>query len=198
MTALIIDGHPTSDSLTATLARRYADAYGDADLLAVRDLAFDPVLRVGYRTPQPLEPDLQRALDALLTATHVVVATPVWWASTPALLKGFFDRVLLPKQTYRYRANGLPEGLLPARTGRLLVTSDSPRWFLTWTGDPTVRQVRNQTLRFCGVTTVRTTRFPSVRTADDRTRAAWLAGVEDVARRDARKRDTRVTVGARA
>jgi len=186
MTALVIDGHPAAGSLTATLARRYAEAHGDAELLAVRDLDFDPILRGGYRTPQPLEPDLERALDALLTASHLVVATPVWWAATPALLKGFFDRVLLPKQTYRYRPNGFPEGLLPARTGRLLVTSDSPRWFLAWTGDPTVRQVRNQTMRFCGVDTVRTTRFPSVRTADERTRAAWLSVVERIAGRDAR------------
>ncbi|WP_193755308.1 hypothetical protein [Microbacterium testaceum] len=48
-----------------------------------------------------------------------------------------------------------------------------------------MRQVRNQTLKFCGIPSVRTTRFPSVRSADDRTRARWLAGVEDLARREA-------------
>ena len=185
MTAHILDGHPSPDSLTATLARRYARAHGDAELVAVRDLDFDPILRGGYRAVQPLEPDLERALASLLAATHIVVATPVWWAGTPALLKGFFDRVLLPKQTYRYRPSGIPEGLLPARTGRLLLTSDSPTWFLRWTGDPAVRQVRNQTLKFCGVPRVRTTRFPSVRSSDDRTRARWITGVENLARRDA-------------
>ncbi|MEV7767055.1 NAD(P)H-dependent oxidoreductase [Microbacterium sp. NPDC086615] len=185
MTALILDGHPSPDSLTATLARRYAQAHGDAELVAVRHLDFDPILRGGYRAVQPLEPDLERALASLLAATHIVVATPVWWAGTPALLKGFFDRVLLPKQTYRYRPNGLPQGLLPARTGRLLLTSDSPTWFLRWTGDPAVRQVRNQTLKFCGVRRVRTTRFPSVRSSDDRTRARWITEVENLERRDA-------------
>lgn len=185
MPALIIDGHPSADSLTSALARRYADAHGDARLLAVRALDFDPVLRQGYRQPQDLEPDLADALDALSSASHVVVATPVWWASTPALLKGFFDRVLLPQRTYRYAANGVPQGLLTARTGRLLLTSDSPRWFLAYTGDPALRQVRNQTLRFCGIRSVRTTHFSSVRTSSDAARGAWLDKAAAVAQRDA-------------
>lgn len=187
MTALVLDGHPSADSLTSALARRYADAHGDARLLAVRDLDFDPVLQRGYRQRQDLEPDLADALDALLAASHVVVATPVWWASTPALLKGFFDRVLLPQRTYRYGANGVPQGLLTARTGRLLLTSDSPRWFLAYTGDPTLRQVRNQTLRFCGIRSVRTTHFPSVRRSDDAERRAWLDRTAAIAQHDARR-----------
>ncbi|GAA4779085.1 NAD(P)H-dependent oxidoreductase [Microbacterium gilvum] len=197
MSALVIDGHPSPESLTAALSRRYAEAHGDAVLLTLRDLAFDPVLREGYRGVQQLEPDLERCLSLLLTADHLVVASPVWWASTPALLKGFFDRVLLPKETYRYRPSGLPEGLLPAQSGRLLLTSDSPRWFLAWTGEPAARQVRDQTMRFCGVRGVRTTRFTSVRRADAMRREAWLASVERLARRDARRARALADVGAR-
>ncbi|MGW9113989.1 NAD(P)H-dependent oxidoreductase [Microbacterium sp. NPDC055683] len=197
MSALVIDGHPSPESLTAALARGYAQAHGDATLLALRDLAFDPVLRAGYRGVQELEPDLERAVSLLLAADHLVVATPVWWASTPALLKGFFDRVLLPKTAYRYRSNGLPEGLLTARSGRILLTSDSPRWFLAWTGDPATRQVRDQTMRFCGVRGVRATRFTAVRRADAARRDVWLASVERLARRDAHRARTVADVGAR-
>ena len=56
--ALIIDGHPDARSLTAELARRYAAAHGDARILALRDLEFDPSLRFGYRQRMELEPDL--------------------------------------------------------------------------------------------------------------------------------------------
>lgn len=185
MSSLVIDGHPDPDSLVASLARRYADAHGSARLLALRDLDFDPVLRRGYQAEQPLEPDLRDALDAIFDASHIVIATPVWWASVPALLKGFFDRILLPKVTYRYRANGLPGGLLAGRTGRLIVTSDSPRWYLPLVGDSTVKQVRNETMRFCGIRPVRTSRFTDVRHADDARRAGWLDRVAADARRDA-------------
>ncbi|MDI6942482.1 NAD(P)H-dependent oxidoreductase [Microbacterium barkeri] len=185
MPALVIDGHPSPDSLVSALARRYAEAHGDAVVLAVRDLDFDPVLRAGYRAEQPLEPDLERALEAIFAADHVVVATPVWWASTPALLKGFLDRVLLPRVAYRYRANGFPEGLLRGRTGRVIMTSDSPRWFLHGTGDPAMRQLRAQTLRFCGIRRVRASRFTGVRHADAQRRSGWLERVAEDARRDA-------------
>ncbi|WP_261164780.1 NAD(P)H-dependent oxidoreductase [Microbacterium sp. Marseille-Q6965] len=181
---LVIDGHPDPDSLVASLARHYAQAHGDARILALRDLEFDPVLRRGYHAEQPLEPDLQEALDAIFAASHIVVATPVWWASIPALLKGFFDRILLPKVAYRYRPNGFPEGLLKGRTGRLIVTSDSPRWFLTLAGDSTVTHVRNQTMRFCGIRPVRTSRFTDVRHAGGERRAAWLERIAADARAD--------------
>ena len=117
MSALVIDGHPDARSLTAALAQRYADGHGDARVLALRDLDFDPSLRYGYRERMTLEPDLIDAKAALQTADTVVVATPLWWGSVPALLKGFFDRALLPQQEYRYTKHGLVDGLLPARHG---------------------------------------------------------------------------------
>ncbi|WP_258566927.1 NAD(P)H-dependent oxidoreductase [Microbacterium sp. Se5.02b] len=95
-------------------------------MLALRDLDFDPHLRFGYRERMTLEPDLVDAKQALHEADSIIVATPLWWGSVPALLKGFFDRALLPQQEYRYSKLGLPEGLLPARRGRLLLLADTP------------------------------------------------------------------------
>lgn len=184
MPALVIDGHPNPDSLTAALARRYADEYGDAHLLPLHDLGFDPINHYGYRGEQPLEHDLADALDAILTADHITVATPTWWASTPALLKGFFDRVLLPKVAYRYRSNGFPEGLLKGRTGRVIITSDTPRWLLPLTGDTAAKQVSAHTLRFCGIRPVSVMRLTNVRSTSEAKRRDWLDRVARAAARD--------------
>lgn len=182
--ALIIDGHPDALSLTAELARRYAAAHGDARILALRDLDFDPSLRFGYRQRMELEPDLIDAKRALAEATTVVVFTPLWWGSVPALLKGFFDRALLPQQEYRYTKLGLVEGLLPARNGRLFLLGDTP-WFLTpFTGLPAQTHVARGTLRFCGVRSVRTTRMLGVKDASPERIESWLARAESLGRRD--------------
>ena len=122
----MIDGHPVARSLTAALAQRYAAAHGDARVLALRDLDFDPHLRFGYRERMTLEPDLVDAKRALHEAHTIVVATPLWWGSVPVVLKGFFDRALLPQQEYRFTTLGLPQGFLPARRGRLLLLADTP------------------------------------------------------------------------
>ena len=149
MSALVIDGHPNPDSLTAVLARRYTDAHGDARLLALRELDFDPISYFGYRGDQPLESDLADTLDAVFAADRIVVATPTWWASTPALLKGFFDRILLPKVTYRYRSNGLRRAAL-----RTLRPRDHhqrhPARLLPFNRDTAAQQVAANTLSFCG------------------------------------------------
>jgi putative NADPH-quinone reductase len=187
MSALVIDGHPNPGSLGASLARAYAEAHGDATVLALRDLDFDPILRFGYSKRQNLEPDLERAWQQIVDADHVALVTPVWWGSVPALLKGFFDRVLLPGRAYEIRPNGMPAGLLKGRTGRLIVTADSPWWYLRLTGDTTVNHLRRATLRYCGVRPVPTTRISTVKGSTEAQRERWLAELADLGRRDAAK-----------
>lgn len=193
--ALIIDGHPDARSLTAELARRYAATHGDARILALRDLDFDPSLRFGYRQRMELEPDLIDAKRALAEAATVVVFTPLWWGSVPALLKGFFDRALLPQQEYRYSKLGMPEGLLPARNGRLFLLADTP-WFLTpFTGLPAQTHVARGTLRFCGVRSVHTTRMLGVKDASPERIASWLERAESLGRRDGIRDSSRTPSG---
>lgn len=185
MPAIVIDGHPNPESLTAALAARYAQAYGEAELLVLRDLAFDPNMHVGYRGTQPLEPDLIEAQAAIGRADRVVLVAPVWWGSIPALAKGFFDRTFLPGWAFRYRKSGLVDGLLAGRTGRVIVTTDSPWWYLRLVGDTTVRHVRGRILRFSGLRGVSAMRLGPVRNSTASQREAWLERVAAAARRDA-------------
>lgn len=184
MKTLVIDGHPNPDSLTAALAARYAEACDDARLLVVRDLDFDLRLHGGYGSDQPTEPDIENTIAALFEADHIVIATPVWWGSVPATLKGFFDRAFRIGETYRYSERGFPEGLLAGRSGRLIVTSDSPRWYLALVGDTTVRQVRRTTMKFCGIKPVKLSRFTGVRHASPEQRRTWLDEIAQAAARD--------------
>jgi NAD(P)H dehydrogenase (quinone) len=199
-TVLVIDGHPNPSSPTAGLADAYADAAAQSgatvERLTLRDLDFDPVLHLGLRGSQPLEPDLARAQELLAAADHVTVLAPVWWGSTPALLKGFFDRVLEAKWAYHYGRLGLPHGHLAGRSARFVMLADSPGFYLALVQrNPTRRQVVRSTLTFCGFSPVSVTRFSPVRTASDGKRAAWIAQVGDLAAKDAgrcgRQRKTR-------
>lgn len=198
MPALVIDGHPDALSLTAALAQRYAAGHGDARVLALRDLDFDPHLRFGYRERMTLERDLIEAKRALHEADTIVVATPLWWGSIPAVLKGFFDRALLPQQEYRYTKLGLPEGLLSARHGRLLLLADTPWYAAPFTGLPAQRQVARNTLRLCGVRTVHTHRMLGVKDADEATITRWLDRAERLGATDARRAGMPQAIAAEA
>lgn len=130
---LIFDGHPDPSSFTAALAAAYeagARPHTSVERLALRELTFDPILHRGYAAPQPLEPDLQRATAAIAAARHVTWLYPSWWNAPPALVKGFLDRVLLPGFAFRYdQEHALPVKLLAGRSGRLVTSMDSPRWW---------------------------------------------------------------------
>lgn len=192
MQILVIDGHPNAASLTTALLTSYAEgaskAGAEVHVLRLRDLDFDLVLRHGLYSDQPLEPDLQRARELLVASDHVVVATPVWWGSITPLLKGFFDRVLERGWAYRYRDNGLPEGLLAGRTSRVMITTDSPQWFLRGImGDTTVRQIKRSTLAFCAMKPVSVSRFGPVHASTPEGRAEWIADAARLGERDAQR-----------
>jgi putative NADPH-quinone reductase len=183
----LIDGHPNPHSLTAALARSYTTGHGSARLLTLRELDFDPHMRFGYRARMTIEPDLADARQALHDAQHIVIATPMWWGSVPALLKGFFDRALLPRQEYEMTPIGYPRGLLRGRSGRLLLLADTPVIALPFSGTPAAAQVGRRTMKFCGVRPFRVHRFLGVNKASEAKIASWLTAAARIGAADARR-----------
>ena len=193
---LVLDGHPRGGSLGAALADAYADAASAAGAsvgrLTLRELAFDPILHDGYTVAQPLEPDLERAQALLTEARHLTMVYPSWWGASPALLKGFLDRTLLPGFAFRFHEGGKWDKLLAGRSARTIVTMDWPVW--AWSmvlGAPGRKAMKGATLEFCGYKPVRITELGPVRGSTPEQRQAWLARVADEARADVRKMPVR-------
>jgi len=123
-------GHPDNDSLNSFLAGHYergAKEEGhEVRRINIHDLNFDPTLHKGYKEIQELEPDLKKAQENIRWCNHFVVFFPVWWGGPPALLKGFFDRIILPGFAFQFSENGLGwKKLLKGRSARVVVTTGS-------------------------------------------------------------------------
>ncbi|MFT4310151.1 MAG: NAD(P)H-dependent oxidoreductase [Candidatus Woesearchaeota archaeon] len=61
---------------------------------------------------------------------------PVWWNGPPAVMKGFFDRVMSQKFAFKYvqvpfLGFGRPVGLLQGKKAVVITTSGSPNWIHT-------------------------------------------------------------------
>ncbi|MFY9349737.1 MAG: NAD(P)H-dependent oxidoreductase [Sphingobium sp.] len=187
MRVLILDGHPDEGRLVSHLLDLYRAGLGDAtevERIAVRDLTFDPILRQGYKIVQPWEPDLERVGAAIAACDHLVVAFPMWWGSEPAELKGLLDRVLLPGFAFRYHKDDpFWDRLLAGRSADVLITTDTPSWFLRFAyGNPVVRRWRGQILGFCGFKPLRITRFGPVRQGGvEKHLVAWQRKIERLA-----------------
>ncbi len=165
---LVLDGHPGDQSLSRLFTETYAAAAKAAGhevrRVNLSDLEFDLDFGgVGYANYKPLEPSIEAVLQDLEWAEHVVLSAPMWWGGLPAKLKGLFDRVLIPGRTFDTRNTnwaGLPNPVLTGRTGRVIMTSDTPRWFMRWMyGSALLRQIRSQIFGFVGITPTRYTYF---------------------------------------
>jgi len=168
MKLYLLLAHPDSDSFNGQLAEAYAKQAqklgNEVRMQKLGEMTFDPILK-GFKTPQPLEPDLQEAQANLLWCDKWVIIYPVWWGATPALLKGFLDRTLLPGFAFKYHQNDpFWDKLLKGRKAEIITTSDSPAWWLWWQySNSDLKAMRKATLEFCGFSSVKTTRISRVR-----------------------------------
>jgi putative NADPH-quinone reductase len=187
MRCLVIDGHPDSGRLVTALLDGYVAALPagtEIDRFTVRDLAFDPVLHRGYAGEQPWEPDLRRLADAVLACDHLVVAFPMWWGAEPAPLKGLLDRLLLPGWAFRYhRDDPMWDRLLAGRSADLIVTMDTPPWYLRLAyGDAVIKRWKRQVLGFTGFKPVRVFRFgPTRQGGTEKGLVRWTASLAQAA-----------------
>jgi len=184
---LLIDGHPAADRLSSYLLDEYAESCpADAAItrIAIRDLAFDPILHQGYEGNQPWEADLEKAARQIDEADHIVFAFPMWWGGEPAIVKGFIDRILLPHFAYRYRDKGdLWDKLLAGRSADILVSMDTPAFFLRLMfKSPIVHRWRGQLMGFCGIKPARFHIFAPIRKGNaDKQMDKWQQRIQKIA-----------------
>lgn len=155
MRILVIYAHPVESSFNAALHRQVLESLhqaghevDDCDLYAEE---FNPVMsreeRLGYHEVPHNQRPVQRYVDRLLWAEALVFCFPTWCFGLPAILKGFFDRVLMPGVAFDISD---PQNVKPALTHirhiSAVVTYGRPRWTALLMGDPP-RKVISRYLR---------------------------------------------------
>lgn len=184
----ILNGHPAANSLNRTLAETYAAAAEqkghEVRLTNIHDLSFDPDFgEGGYDSWKPLEDGLEKVLSDIEWSEHVVLTTPMWWGGLPAKLKGLFDRTLLPGRSFNTRETtwaGMPTPMLLGRTGRVIMTSDTPGWFMRWVyRNAMIRQLRDQIFGFVGIKPARFTHLSGASNPKPETVQKWITEVRE-------------------
>ena len=101
-------------------------------------------------------PDIIQEMDKLQKADLILIHTPIWWLSVPAVLKGWFDRVLA--MGVAWDGGKIYEtGLLRGKTAMLCVVAGGPKEFYRSDGkhkatiDQVLHPIQHGTLAFCGM-----------------------------------------------
>ena len=145
MRILYLYCHPLPESFHAAIRAEalagLAAAGHEVDLLDLYAEGFDPVLtadaRRHYHDTARNQVGLETYVARLQAAEALVVQFPTWCFGAPAMLKGFFDRLLMPGVAFDLSD---PENVRPALTNirRIagIVTYGRPRHMVWYMADP--------------------------------------------------------------
>jgi NAD(P)H dehydrogenase (quinone) len=180
MKIYVLLGHPDATSFNGKIAQTYVDAATqkghEVRLQKLGEMKFDPILWEGYKSKQELEPDLKQAQENLLWCDHWVIVYPIWWGSFPALLKGYFDRVLLSGFAFKYKKDSpMWDKLLKGRSAQVITTCDAPTlWIWLMYRNSDLNTVRRAILEFCGFSFKSSTRIGRLRYLQEKDRTKIL------------------------
>ena len=145
MRILVIYAHPVETSFHAALHGRVVAALrsaghevDDCDLYAEN---FNPVLsreeRLVYHDTAVNQAPVASYVARLKNAEALVLCFPVWCFGLPAILKGWFDRVLMPGVSLDLSDPAhVKPGLTHLRKIAAVTTYGRPRWMAFYMGDP--------------------------------------------------------------
>jgi NAD(P)H dehydrogenase (quinone) len=153
---LVLLAHPLADSYGRAIFDQVMSSLEvDGHDVRAHDLwheRFDPVLSAVEKRDHFAAPEKKTANDALL-ATHVadlqwceaiVFVYPSWWSAPPAIMKGWFDRVLMQGVAWTFPdgATRLYAGLTHVRRLVCVTTYGSSRWVNALEGEPGKATIR--------------------------------------------------------
>jgi NAD(P)H dehydrogenase (quinone) len=190
MKILVIVAHPDPDSFNHAIASVICESLrAGGHSIMFHDLyaeGFDPVLTKEEIPEDGFIPDsIARHCTELQAADGIVIIHPNWWGQPPALLKGWIDRVIRPGIAYRFdegdSGEGIPVGLLKARTAVVFNTSNTPdEREVAVFGDPLEMIWRRCIFDLCGVGTFCRRTFNVIITSTLAQRRHWLNEACDI------------------
>lgn len=189
MNALIIYAHPNPKSFNHAILdeiqRGLKDGNNTYELIDLYEENFSPNLVFNEnikRSDLINNVEIKRYQELINKANHLIFIYPIWWYGTPAILKGFLDRVFISGFAYTNKGK-LPQGLLGDKSAWVVYTIDSPSWFvrlfrrnIEWV------VMRDAILKYCGIRSVKRMMFAGVKSSNLKQREKWLKHIYTQAR----------------
>ncbi len=183
MKVLVVYAHPNPKSYNHAILESFTEGLSQAghscEVLDLYAINFNPCLNteeLAMRMEGKAPEDVQAQQEKVSQAEALVLIHPVWWVGTPAILKGWIDRVFSLGFAYNYDETGHPVGILKHKKALIINTAGATE------ADAEVSRMTDilkqiesdHIIKFCGINDVQHVIFYNVIMADDTTRKAYL------------------------
>ena len=188
MNHLVVFAHPNPKSFGKGIVDTIVKASEEKGAaVRVRDLyeiGFDPILKPSdFEALQSgkVPEDIGTEQEHIKWADVITFVYPVWWASVPAILKGYVDRVFSFGFAYE-SVNGAINGLLKGKKALLFCTTGSPNEVYAQSGmhDAMKKTTDQSIFNFTGIEDVKHIFFGAVPYVSDEVRGDYLNDVKKV------------------
>lgn len=137
MTTIVL-AHPWHGSfnkaIVDTLVSKYKAEGKETQIIDLHKDNFNPAYDenslANYNKGISTEPLVLKYQEMIRNTSEIIFVFPIWWGTMPAILKGFFDKVMLLNFAFNYENGWTP--LLGIEKSTVITTSQSPTaWYKT-------------------------------------------------------------------
>ena len=138
----IIFAHPYNKSFNKAILDNIVQKLNETkEKYTIIDLnkdEFNPVMTEEelslYSQGKSVDPLVLKYQKILKNTDELILVFPIWWMSMPAILKGFFDKVMVKGFAYESAKNGIKGLLTNIKTAKMITTAEAPKILLSITG----------------------------------------------------------------
>ena len=194
MNTLIVFNHPYGGSfcgaILAAVERGLKTGGHKCRVINLDQDDFDPVMRskdllafvgagrAGEDALDAIDEQVREYKGHLEWAEHLVMIFPVWWMTTPAMTKGFIDKVIFPAIAYDMK-DGRLVSRLSLRKVTVITTMNTPAdIYREVFGNPLEGSLIKGTFRQIGIENIEWTSLSEVKQVSRGQREAWLEEIE--------------------
>lgn len=179
----IITAHPWSGSFNQSIleqvTKKLKQENQEYQLLDLYKQNFDPVLSEAdlklFSKGESTDPKVQVYQELIKESQALIFIFPLWWGDTPAILKGFLDKVMLKNRMYADGKIGIEGKLTNIKKVTVITTSNSPRWFIRFfNGNGVQGLFINKNLKSLGMKKIKWYHCGSTKPAETEKRVKFL------------------------
>ena len=195
MRTLIVYNHPREGSFCSAIREAVENGLktGNHEYKVIdldRD-GFDPVMRekdlkafvtagrIGEDGLEEVDPLVLRYMKMMRWAEQIVMIFPIWWMTTPAMTKGFIDKVIFPGIVYKMEGGKLVSKLSSLKQVTIITTMNTPsEVYHDIFGKSLEGSLIKGTFNQIGIHDIRWISLNMVKQAGDEKRWVWLDEIE--------------------